>query len=122
MNIRKRDKMMWVLVIVVISAVLFLAGKWTRDGEIRILKSVQSEEVRLDCDFFVGGYRTVPAKVVVDFVDGRFYFDNEGRKGSAETCDLTPRAEENSSNHSNSKAIKGVLVSPYGNNVGLFKQ
>lgn len=119
---RKRDKMLWVLVVVVISAVLFLAGKWTRDGEIRILKSVQSEEVRLVCDFYVGGIRTVPASVVVDFVDGRFYFDNDGRKGSAETCELTPMVNENSSNPSNSKAIKGVLVSPYGNNVGLFKQ
>lgn len=122
MRIRRRDKMLWVLVVIVVSAVLFLAGKWTRDGEIRILKSVQSKEVRLDCDFYVGGIRTVPAEVVVDFVDGRFYFDNEGRKGSAETCELTPRVEENFSNPSNSKAIKGVLVSPYGNNVGLFKQ
>lgn len=121
MRMRKRDKMLWVLVVVVISAVLFLAGKWTRDGEIRILKSVQDKEMVLGCDFY-DGYRTVPAKVVVDFVDGRFYFDNEGRKGSAETCELTPMVEENSSNSSNSKAIKGVLVSPYGNNVGLFKQ
>ena len=121
MRMRKRDKMLWVLVVVVISAVLFLAGKWTRDGEIRILKSVQDKEMVLGCDFY-DGYRTVPASVVVDFADGRFYFDNDGRKGSAETCELTPMVNENSSNPSNSKAINGVLVSPYGNNVGLFKQ
>lgn len=74
-----------ILAVAVVSSVLFITNKWTREGEIRILKSVQNKEMVLNCDFYTG-YRTVPSESVVDYMDGRFYFT----KGSATACYLTP--------------------------------